>query len=202
MKKRINEILKNEIMTVLGSKDSGIVKKSLSKLADLADIFDQSGDTASANKLDTFMKEAGFWSSFFSGLVGGGGAGLWDALKSGKIKESIGEIVKKALIGAGTGVVVEYIIKGLDEIPLIGPYLKELGGADKLRSMLEGIIAGAVAESDLANKLVDKTIEAIEGYLGMGGGQEKKEAPEVKTQSGASSSMPFQYSQNSTEAKK
>lgn len=183
MNKKAEKIINSHLLTAITTKSKVAMDEALNKITLFADIMDQAGHEKVADTLDDFVKQAGFWSSFFSGLVGGGGAGLWDALKSGKIKESLGDIVKKALMGAGTGVIVEYVIKGLDEVPLIGPYLKELVGADKLRSMLEGVIAGAVAESGIVNKLVDKTIEAIEGFFTstMGKTQEHK-APTINVE--------------------
>lgn len=182
MKKRAEQIFHQEILSLLAAKSKEEFDKSLTKIASLADILDQSGDAASADKMDDLLKQAGFWSSFLSGLSGGGGAAIWDAVKNGKFRESLNIIAKKAVMGAVTGVGIEYIIKWLDEVPLIGPLLKELEGADKIRSILEGVVAGAVADSDIANQLVDKTIEAVEGLLGFGKKQEVKPQPQQQKQ--------------------
>ncbi len=166
MKKRAAEILHEQVKNILITKSKEEFEKSLFKIAELANILDQSGDEVSADRLDHLLKQAGFWSSLFAGMTGGGGAAIWDAIKGGRFKESLTMIAKRALMGAAVSVMVEYIIQWLDGIPFVGDYLKELEGADKLRTLLEGVVAGAVSESDFANKLVDKTIEAIEHLFG------------------------------------
>jgi hypothetical protein len=181
MNKRAAEILQSELTKLFSATTKTEADQSLHKIAELANILDQMGNEVSADRLDVMIKEAGFWSALFSGTLGGGGAKLWDAVKGGTLKESLGEIVKGALMGAGAGVMTEYIINGLAKIPWLGSIFEELVGAPKLKSMIQGIIAAAVAESDLANKLVDKTILAVEQLLGMKVKQEKameaKQAP-------------------------
>lgn len=199
MKKRAAEILHRQVQNILIAKSKAEFEKSLIRLAELADLLDQAGDESSANRLDNLLKQAGFWSSLFSGMSGGGGVAIWDAIKGGKFKESLGIIVKKALMGAAAGVMVDYIIQWLDGIPFIGNYLKELEGSDKLRMLLEGVVAGAVAESDFANKLVDKTIIAVEGLFGWGHAEQKPQVPGVKPTStpAAALSLKSQTNENS-----
>lgn len=179
MKKRAAEILHSQIKSILIARSKEEFEKYLVKVAELANLLDQTGDEASADKVDNLLKQAGFWSALFSGMTGGGGAAIWDAIKEGKFKESLTIIAKKALMGAATGVVVDYLIQWLDSVPFIGGYLKELEGADKLRMLLVGVVGEAVAESDLANKLVDKTIAAVEGLFGLGQKQKPTIAPKI-----------------------
>lgn len=188
MKTRAKELFNKELLKILFTTSRNDFDNSLSKIANLADILDQTGDESGANKMDDILKQAGFWSSLFSGMAGGGGAAIWEAFKSGKFKESLTEIVKKALMAGTAAVVVDYIIKWLDEVPVIGSILKELEGADKLRSILEGVIGAAVAESDLANKLVDQTILAVEKLIGFGPGAKK---PEPAKQEQAANVLPL-----------
>lgn len=184
MKKRAAEILHSQVKSALIAKSKEEFDKSLAKIAELADLLDQTGDEVSADRLDHLLKQAGFWSALFSGIAGGGGVGIWDAIKEGRFKDSLAVVAKKALMGAATGVVVDYLIQWLDGIPFIGDYLKELEGSDKLRALLESVVAGAVAESDFANKLVDKTIAAVESLFGWGKQHEseKRVVPRVSAQ--------------------
>lgn len=168
MNKRAQKILQEQIINMLMSQDKVAFDKSIVKIAALADIMDQSGNEHIANKLDNLIKEAGGWSTFFAGLLGGASPKVWEAIKSGKIREGLSEIVKGALMGVGSAYLVDYLINKLDELPIIGPLLKELGAAEKLKAALESVIAGAVSESDFANKIVDKTLDAIEGFIGIG----------------------------------
>lgn len=167
MIKRAEEILRSEILAVLAAKTQKEFNGPLKKIADLANILDQIGDVVGADRLDNLIKQAGFWDALFSGGFGGGGAKLWDAIKGGNLKESLGEIVRGALMGAAAGVMADYMIKWLDDVPLIGSYLKELEGANKIRALLEGIIGKTFSESNFANKLVDNSLEEIENLLGM-----------------------------------
>lgn len=179
MIKRAQEILHKEIISVLSSKTKQEFNEVLTKIAALSDIVDQTGDTLSADKIDELLKQAGFWGDLFSGMAGGGGAKLWDALKGGKLKESLGEIVKRALMAGTVAALAGQLIKALDDLPLIGPYLKEFVGAEKLKSLFVGVIGTTVSESDFANKLVDNSIAAMEQFFGFGGKLEPAKKEEV-----------------------
>ncbi len=175
MKKRAQELFNGELLKVLLAKSKNEFDNSLSKIANLANILDQTGDESSANKMDDLLKQAGFWSALFSGMSGSGGAAIWEAFKTGKFKDGLTEIVKKALMAGTAAVAVDYIIKWLDEVPLIGSILKELESAPKLRSILESAIGAAVSQSDLANKIVDQAIIAIEKLIGFGPAAKKED---------------------------
>ncbi len=167
IKNRAQEILHRELLKVLLSTSKVELDSSLLKVAGLADILDQAGNENLANRIDVLLKEAGFWSGFLSGMSGGVGEDLWNAFKTGKFKAGMTGVVKHALMTGASGVVVEYLIKWLDGLPLIGGILEELGGAPKLKSMLEAYIGSAIVDSDLADKLVDRAIEAVEEMIGI-----------------------------------
>lgn len=176
MKKKAAEILHKQIQAVLVSKSAKELENAVTKIADLANILDQSGDEVSADRLDELIKQAGFFESLFSGALGASAPTIWNAIKGGKFKEELGDIVKKAIAGAATGVAVEYLIKWLDTIPFIGKYLTELEHSDKIREVFEGVVSNAIVNSDIGTKLVDGAVEAVEEMIGMA----KK--PAVRTQ--------------------
>lgn len=176
MKPRAQEILDNEIKTIITSTDYEIVKNSFNKLIGLADVLDNMGDEKNADRVDEIVKEAAtIWDFLLSGLGGAAatksqeGRSILDAVREGNLgdffsKDVLIRIVTNFLLGGGVGLLASELV---DVLTQKIPILKWFGGSKFIKMAMEGALTYAVMHSDFVSKLVDGLVQQIEQTLGM-----------------------------------
>lgn len=176
MKKRAEEALSQEIRTIITASDYEIIKQSLGKLINLADILDSIGDEKDADRVDQIVKEAaGIWDFLFSGVGGAAttkdqsGKSIIDAIRGGNVgeffnKDTIVRIVSNFLFTGGIGLLAGELVEVLTQKV---PILKWFGDSKAIKFVVEGAITYAIKETDFAKHLVDGFVNQIEGVLGM-----------------------------------
>lgn len=185
MIKKAEEILNNEIKTIITANDYSIVKRSFVKLISLADVLDSIGDEKNATRIDEIVKEAtGIWDFLLSGLGAGidtkneGGKSIIDAIKGGNVgkffdKDTLVKVITNFLVGGGIGMMAGEIVELLTaKVPI----LKWFGDSKFIKMAVETALTYAVLHSDFVSKLVDGIVQQVEGMLGM----QKAPANEVK----------------------
>lgn len=176
MRKRAEKALSKEIRTIVTASDYKIVKESIGKLINLADILDSIGDKKDADRVDEIIKEAqGIWDFLFSGVGGAattkdeGGKSILDALKGGNIgeffnKDTLVKLITNFLVGGGIGLIAAELVEVLTQKV---PILKWFGDSNFIKIAVEGALTYAVMHSDFVTKLIDGIVQQIEGALGM-----------------------------------
>jgi hypothetical protein len=188
MKRLAQKNFDNQVKNLIHSTTRKAFRHCVVKLAELSDLLDRSGDEASADRVDSVIKEA--WSiwDFLGGGIGGAatskdentgewfGKSVLDAMKSGnwgKIldKKVLVKVITEALTTAVIASVAGEIIDALaDKVPGFS-LIKNMSF---VRTAVVGSLTYAVAQSDFVTKLVDGLVLEIEKALGMGA---KTESP-------------------------
>lgn len=205
MRKRAEKALSKEIRTIVTASDYKIVKESIGKLINLADILDSIGDKKDADRVDEIIKEAqGIWDFLFSGVGGAsttkdeGGKSILDALKSGNIgeffnKDTLVKLITNFLVGGGIGLIATELVEVLTQKV---PILKWFGDSKFIKIAVEGALTYAVMHSDFVTKLIDGIVQQIEGALGM----KVKQQEAVKPQPAQSAPPVAQQPSDGTDA--